>query len=60
MSQLTEKQLSEDWDFLKCIHSLLDEGNVLNTASDKPVVTFQFPNELQVCTGVFSSIKRLI
>lgn len=43
-----ERKSNADWEFLKCVHSLLEEGNVLNTKSDKPVVIFKFPNELKV------------
>lgn len=45
---LTEEKYKSDWDFLKCVYSLLDEGNVLNTTSNKPVITFKFPDELKV------------
>lgn len=45
---LTEEKYKSDWDFLKCVYSLLDDGNVLNTTSDKPVVSFKFPDELKV------------
>lgn len=45
---MSGKNAGEDWEFLKSVHSLLEEGNVLNTTEDKPIVTFKFPEELKV------------
>lgn len=45
---LTEEKYKADWEFLKSVYSLLDEGNVLSTTSDKPVISFKFPDELKV------------
>lgn len=50
---MSEEKLNADWDFLKCVHSLLDEGNVLNTKGDKPVITFKYPDELKVSASSF-------
>lgn len=39
---------ASDWDILKYVHKMLADGNVLNTTGDKPVVSFKYPDELQV------------
>lgn len=39
---------ANDWDILKYVHEMLVDGNVLNTAGDKPIVSFKYPEELQV------------
>lgn len=39
---------ASDWDILKFVHKMLADGNVLNTTGDKPVVSFKYPDELQV------------
>lgn len=45
---MSGKKSGDDWEFLKCVHSLLEAGNVLNTTGDKPIVSFKFPEELKV------------
>lgn len=39
---------ASDWDILKYVHQMLADGNVLNTTGDKPIVSFKYPDELQV------------
>lgn len=39
---------ANDWDILSYVHKMLIDGNVLNTSGDKPIVSFKYPDELQV------------
>lgn len=52
--------ITDDWDFLKCIHKMLSDGNVLNTTGDKPIVTFKYPEELQVSKNAKFIVKKKI